>query len=162
MLHGVAKTGALLAAGSWALFGGHVSLGDIAFLLVGTAYVVSLLTGFKPIKALRAEIQELKTEVEERDRKIAERDKTISDLMARVDMLEKSRDVSVALEPLVRAIDQLRSDGAHEHEKIVAALDALTTSAHDGLRDVAKGLAQNTTATATLAAGINAGTASAL
>jgi hypothetical protein len=91
---------------------------------------------------------------EEREQKQAQKAEN-QKLHERVLALEKSRDFVAAFEPLTRAIDQVRADSTHEHEKLQAALEEVVGA----LGEIAKGLAANTGVTGALAAGIHAGSA---
>lgn len=134
----------------------HGSLTDYALLLIGLAYVVSLLRDWRPIRSLRSENRDLRGALEQSDRRCAALETRCAELEGKCAALEKSRDFQTSFAEVVRAIDQARADTTHEHEKLLGALDGIV---HE-LGELGKGIAQNTAATAALAAGINAGTVS--
>lgn len=156
MIAGAGK--GLLAAGVFAIAGGHISIGDYAFLLVATAYIISLFREWRPARALREELREARAQCDEAERKCADLEKKYDDLEKRYTVLERSRDFTQAFEPMERTLAQAGKDASAEHKEIVAALDNLSQSVKDGIAEVVKNLSSNTAATGILAAGINAGT----
>lgn len=142
---------AVAAVGTFALIGAHLTIGDFGFLLIGVAYLISIVRDWRPVRQLREENRELRAERDDDRKKLEAQEQ-------RIKTLEESRDVARALVPLERALDQARSDMSHEHEKIILHLDALSKGVETGITELVKGLSGNTAVTATLAAGINAET----
>ena len=128
---------------------GH--LGDFALLLIGLAYVISLLRDYRPIRALRDENADLRAAFTDLQRKY-------DDLEGRYKLLEQSRDFHASFEPLTHTIEQARADGTRERAKLLEALEAHEVREERAWAEITRGLAANTAVLGTLAAGINAGT----
>jgi phage shock protein A len=128
----------------------HVGASEIVLFFLGLAYVVSLVRDYRPIRALREENRDLRVALGELQRKYDELEKKYV-------TLEKSRDFQSAFEPLSRAIDKARSDGSHEHEKLLTAFSEHERREEQAWAEITRGLAANTAALGALAAGINAG-----
>lgn len=122
------------------------------------AYIVSLVRDWRPIRSLRDENRDLRATVEAQSKRYDALEKKYDDLAGKYAALEKSRDFSSAFEPLSHAIEQSRKDANAEHERMLAAIDAIERRSEEAWSEITRGLAANTAVISTLAAGINAGT----
>lgn len=92
-----------------------LSVVEIAVILAGAGYVVSLIKDWRPVRTLRSDNHELRKQLGEAERKIA-------GLEAEVRSLQKATDLTVLQDEHRKIADVL--------ERVVAKLDSLDRAVH--------------------------------